>query len=100
MSDLHNVLKAIGIESKAGMLWPVFEDDYIKFMSDGGTLDDEQGNQFKVWLNANKYTYQSERPRSFILGRAATAKLNQIFEISAEDCEGQRQGALVDGEQV
>lgn len=89
--ELQKTLKKIGIQGQAGMLWPVFEDDFIKFMSDGGNLDDEQGHQFKKWLDDNGFYYERTGPRSFLLGMNAVKKLNDIFQVELDDRIG-RQG--------
>jgi hypothetical protein len=67
VKTLAYVLSRIGIKYEKGMLWPVGEDDFIKFMSNHGKLDAKQGKQFEKWLQKKDIKYRKLSPRSFTI---------------------------------
>jgi len=65
------LLNKVGIEDMTDIIPPVVEADeddpyfYIKFMSEGGKRDDEQGLAFRAFLEKHKVPFDSDRPRSY-----------------------------------
>jgi hypothetical protein len=86
----------IGITDTADLFYPVIEigcgrpnphhndNVFIKFMSQHGERDDEQGLAFKAWLQLNNITYNSTSDRNALVDLAAlnealvTNNLDQI----------------------
>lgn len=89
IKDSAKFLKLIGITRANRPLMPVFEFNYIKFMSDGGFSDVTQAKHFEAWLIKNKLQYKPLSERSFSLSSRASSVINQIwdkFEIDNYGC--------------
>lgn len=76
-------LAGIGVTYEPGMDWPVFEDDYIKFMSENGDLDEKSCDQFEAWLKEQNATYDRHRERAVrTIDEVTVEKMNDAFDLS------------------
>lgn len=84
MAKITEFLKFIGVTYEEGVDMPVFEDNYIKFMSNGGGLDSKQCDQFEIWLKSQGASYERHRDRAirnlddFIVEKM-NAKLDELW---------------------
>lgn len=79
--DSAKFLKMIGITGVKRPFQPIIEDHYIKFNSDSGISDAEQGRQFELWLWTKKFQYERLSERGFKLSSRA---VNHIIKLSDE----------------
>lgn len=82
--DSAKFLKKIGITGVKRPFQPLIEDHYIKFNSDSGISDAEQGRQFELWLWEKKFQYERLSERGFKLSSRATKhiiKLSNEFDL-------------------
>lgn len=72
VTELTSFFDSIGIVYNAGMIFPVLEDNdndiaFVKFMSDAGSLDTSQADQFEQHLNTNNISYERDERRFLCL---------------------------------
>lgn len=65
-AELAAALAAIGIRDSLipNLHWPVFEDNYMKFMSNGGASDEAACDDFEAWLDSQGFSYERHRDRA------------------------------------
>jgi hypothetical protein len=76
---LVKFLASIGITRAVQPFWPVYEDAYLKFMSNHGRSDEAQADMFEKWLKKKKLKYERTGERNFGLSVTAQRALNKLW---------------------
>ena len=90
-NELERCLRAIGVTSEIpeSASWPVFEDDYMKFMM-GAPYEELACDGFEAWLKANAYSYERHRDRAVRnLDPRAVDRIHVLWRIRPQDDECQ-----------
>lgn len=75
----------IGHQVTPATIFPVFEDNYIKFMSENGVEDNAQGRAFRQWLNLTGQPFVQLTPRSFNVSNEIVRILNLVTGHDPDD---------------